>query len=303
MSLLREAVLPALPRRLSDELTSLGRSYPQLEEKISELRLRACRLSSLTLEGKNLQLSTVLTEGEMADALCAYCRGSVYAYTESMKRGYLTLGGGCRVGLAGRGVIEDGRIVGLSEISSMSIRIPRRVPGAEEAAYRLFRRLGGKSGILIYAPPGVGKTTVLRELALRLSSGKGAMRVALVDSRGELDAGQLSRGCLVDILRDHPKASGIEIAARTLSPEVILCDEIGSREDVEAILAVQAAGVPLIATAHADSLASLRREAGLPRLFSAGVFGAALGIMRDREGVYHYTETVTHADDESLCVL
>ncbi len=303
MSTLREIVLPALPSRLGEELSRLARTCPGIEERISELRLRVGRLASLTLDGRNIQLATVLSESEMTEALRAYCRGSVYAYAESIRQGYLTLRGGCRIGLAGRAVTEGGRIVGISEITSMSIRLARRFPGAEKAAYRLFFRLGGRSGILIYAPPGVGKTTVLRELALRLSSGRGALRVAIVDSRGELDAGQLSSGCLVDVLRGHPKGAGIEMAIRTLSPEVILCDEIGSLEDVEAILAVQHAGVPLIATAHADSLAALRAEAGIPRLFAAGVFGGALGIKREESG-YRYTETLLDGEEAgTLCVL
>lgn len=301
MDALRDLILPALPARLGGELYRLAESYSGLTERLSELRVRVGRLASLTVDGRNLPLSTVLSESEMSDALRTFCRGSVYAYTESMREGYITLPLGCRVGLSGRAIVEGGRVVGLGEVSSMSVRLARRVPGAEEVAYDFFCRLGGRSGLLIYAPPGVGKTTALRELGRRLSSGPRALRVAVIDSRGELDAGQFSRGCLVDVLRGYPKGAGIETAIRTLSPEVILCDEIGSREDAEAILSVQYAGVPLIATAHAESLRDIRAETSLLRLFSAGVFGGALGLSRDAEGEYHYTETVLRGEGE-LCV-
>ena len=302
MDALTDLILPAFPERLSAELRRLAESYGGLLDRITELRVRVGRLSSVTVDGRNLPLSTVLCRDEMSLALRHFCGGSVYAHAESIRQGYIALPLGCRVGISGRAVVEGGRVTGISEISSMSVRIARRVPGAEAAAYALFRRLGCRSGILIYAPPGGGKTTVLRELGRRLSSGKGALRVAVIDSRGELDAGQFSRGCLVDVLSGYPKGAGIETAIRTLSPEVIICDEIGSREDAESILSVQYAGVPLIASAHADTLSGIRAETSLMRLFSAGVFGAALGLSRDSTGAYCYTETILGGEGEPICV-
>lgn len=106
------------------------------------------------------------------------------------------------------------------------------------------------------------------------------MRVALVDCRGELSCGEYGRGALIDILLGYPKAVGIEQAVRTLSPEVVLVDEIGSRREAEAILDVSGCGIPLVATAHAATAGELCRRSAVRPLLRAGIFGSLLGLRR-----------------------
>ena len=129
----------------------------------------------------------------------------------------------------------------------------------------------------------VGKTTLIRDLAAQISGGSFPRRVALIDTRGELYIRRLFVGCLVDVLHGYPRAKGIEIATRTLSPEVIFCDEIGSAEEARAILGAQNSGVPLIATAHADGREALFRRPNIRLLYENGIFRYYIGVRRNPE--------------------
>ena len=147
-----------------------------------------------------------------------------------------------------------------------------------------FRKIQRTVKIFRHKCPGVGKTTLLRDLCRRLSTGEGAKRVAVIDSRGEL-SGDYGRCALVDVLFGYPKAEAIEIAVRTLSPEVVAVDEIASRREAEAVLAVAGGGVPLIATTHASGLAEALARPAVKPLWRAGIFRLAVGLRREGERV------------------
>ena len=271
-----------LPPALAAEIEAIARRE-DLYTHLNEIRLRAFRCASLVVAGRNRPLSTVLSQEELSALLVACCRGSVYAYRDSLAEGYLDLGGGVRVGVAGRALTEEGRVTGVVDITSLVFRIPTSVYGAADEAYRAFCEAGRQGGLLIFSPPGVGKTTLLRDLCRQLSTGKEALRVAIVDSRGELSSLEYGHGALIDILAGYPKAAAIELAVRTLSPEVIVVDELGSRREVEAILGVAASGVPLVASVHGACLTEVLARPALRPLFAAGTFSVALGLTR-REG-------------------
>lgn len=277
-----QRLLSALPNRLMREIYRVEKTVGGIEDRLSEIRMRRSRPASLTLRDKNLVLPISCTEEELSDALSVFCQGSLYAFRDTLTEGFVTTKDGYRVGIAARAVTDGGRVTGLREVTGLCIRIHHTVKGAGDAAHDLFFRLGGRCGILVYSSPGVGKTTLLRDLAVRLSSGKTPLRVAVIDERGELST---EGGVLLDVLVGFPKPIGIGIALRTLSPEVILCDEIGNEREAAAILEMQNAGVPLIATAHASSFAEVLRRPPLKRLIDGGVFRGFLLLSRTENGV------------------
>lgn len=286
-----------LPPWLTDAL--LGGGYRG--GVVEEIRLRAGREASLTVGGENLMTSVMLTGEELTAILIHLCGGSLYAFDQTIREGYVTLPGGIRVGVAGRAVCEEGKIIGVCEITGLCIRLPHvhRAVGGEIC--RLLRRLNGGEtaprGILIYAPPGEGKTTLLRGVAVELAGGTGQppLRTVVVDTRGELGFEAVGRGLCLDVLRGYPRARGVEIATRTLSAQVILCDEIGDTEEAMSLVSAHHGGVPLVATAHGGTVDELLRRTGLRLLHEAGLFGAYVGIRRDGRGGFVYRVTTGEA--------
>ena len=290
-------LFPCLPPHLCRVLAQMQESNADFDARLTELRLCADCNVSLSLDGRNHLLPVCLTKQELSTVFEKMCDNSVYAHTESLRMGYLHAFG-FRVGVAGRVVVEGGRILTLTDVSSLCVRIPHHVPGAGEAAARVFSEMGAREGLLIYSPPGVGKTTLLRDLAYTLSRGEDARRVALIDTRAELYGEDAPPTLQIDVLRDAPIAEGIAMATRTLSPEVIICDEIGSEAEAAAILSVIGCGVPIIASAHGDSVQTIARRPPMRRLLQSGVFGAAVGIARSGDG---YTYPVSYFEEWQRC--
>ena len=281
---LYERLLSLLPLSVGAAIREAEGAVPDLPGRLMEVRLRAGRYAALTLPEGNRLLPVTVGAEELAALVTSLCRGSVYAYREELCEGYLDAGDGIRVGVAGRCVSGGGGTLAVTDVSSLVFRLPHTVPTAGEEAERLFRARGG-CGMLVFSPPAVGKTTLLRDLARRLSEGAPPYRVALIDCRGELSLGPYGRRAMVDILRSYPKAEGITQAVRTLAPEVVMVDEVGTRGEAEAILGAATAGVPLVATVHARTLwEALTRSAVVP-LLRAEVFSVILGLFRTEGGV------------------
>ena len=278
------SVFPLLPERLRREIDAVRRSSDGFDDALREIRMHAGRLSHLVLGDRTTPLSVLLSGEELTGFVRTVSGGSLYAYADRLSEGYLPLPDGSRAGIAGDFVCDGGRIVGVRAITSVVIRVARAVPGAGELAERVFRRMERARGLLIFSPPGGGKTTVLRDLGVRLSTGARPLKTAIVDCRGELSGDWYGRGACVDLLTGCGKGEGISIATRTLSPDVILVDEIGGKEEVDAVLAVQSGGVPIVATVHGNSLPHLCSASSVAPLIRAGIFGAFVGIERDERG-------------------
>ena len=291
---LPHAVMRALPYRLSDEIRRTG--YPVIEE----IRMRAGRRCSLVVSGRNIMLDTLLEPKELSDILEGMCQGSLYAFSDTINQGYISLPDGVRVGVCGRAGCEGNKIIGIYEVTSLSVRIPHKARPVGGEICRLIHSFNCTSGVLIYSPPGVGKTTLLRSVATMLASGewesgRDPLRTVVIDTRGELAfASEGSELCL-DVLSGYPRRQGIEIATRCLNAEVIICDEIGDYEEAMALVASHNCGVPLVASAHAENVTQLLSRTGLRLLHEARIFGAYAGIHRDGRGGFRYDITM-HSD-------
>ncbi|MBQ8716695.1 MAG: hypothetical protein IJY43_02465 [Clostridia bacterium] len=281
--LLPSVLALALPKRLCLEVE---KSVPA-GDVIEELRLRRGRCASLTVSGRNLRLSTILSGMEMDDILLRFCEGSLYAHSETIVQGYLTLKGGIRVGVCGRAGVTSGDVTGVSQVASFSIRIPPTAPPGGEGIARLLHRFSLTRGVLIYAPPAVGKTTLLRTVAARMAGGERPLRVAVVDTRGELGYSLSSPALLIDLLSGYPRGVGLSIASRTLSAQLIVCDEIGDLNEAREIVEAHNCGVPLLASAHAADVRELLARPGMRLLHEARCFGAYVGLSR-RLGSFDY---------------
>ena len=277
-------VLRRLPERLFREIERTRRSSDGFDDALREIRMHADRLSFLVIGARTAALPVALTEEELTGFVRSVSGGSLYAYGDCLCEGYLPLPGGSRAGIAGEFFTEGGRIAGIRRIRTVVIRPARAVPGAGALAERVFRRMGCRRGVLLFSPPGCGKTTALRDLGARLSTGSRPLRTVIVDCRGELSGDWYGRGACVDILTGCGKAEGIAVATRTLSPDVILVDEIGGAEEVGAILSVQSGGVPIVATVHGNALPDLFAFSPVAPLIRAGIFGGFIGIRRESGG-------------------
>ena len=275
-----DQIRPYLPYgicfEIEEALKDLG---GQEAARIEEIRLRSGRRVCLTVgykgERKNLPLSTVMGEDELFDILNRMCGGSMYAYSESIIRGYVALDGGIRVGVCGRASVEDGTIIGVRRISALNVRLSCGVQESDRRICSIIRSAAcNGEGTLIYSPPAQGKTTLLRSLAFSLSQ---SMRVALVDTREEFGGCFEGELLSLDILSGYPKAEGIRIATAFMNPELIICDEIGA-EEAAAIAEAQNCGVPLLASTHGKSCEGILRRKGMRMLHDAGVFGLYIGI-------------------------
>lgn len=281
--LLPSVIESALPPRLCREIETCVPAGEQIEE----LRLRRFRCASVTVSGRNIPLATVLSGVEMDELLLALCEGSLYAHSETVCEGYVALKGGIRVGVCGRAGVLGERVTGVSEISAVSVRIPHAAPPVGEEIARLLRRLQLTRGVLLYAPPAMGKTTVLRSVAARMAGGDAPLRVAVVDTRGELSFSLGSPKLLIDLLSGYPRGLGISIAARTLSAQLIVCDEIGDLKEAKEIVEAHSCGVPLLASAHAADVEELLARPGLRLLHEARCFGAYVRVIR-RAGAFSF---------------
>lgn len=265
-----ERISALFPAQLAREIEALSRG-----RRISEIRIRRTGRSSVVAFGSSLGLS-FSAEKYIDDIFMSVCRGTPYAYRDSILKGFVPLPNGVRVGVAGRARYEGEKLVGITDISSLIFRIPAEKCDFSDEIFEIWRRSRG--GLLVFSAPGGGKTTALRSLARSISTGTEARRVALVDEREEIFSDELSHG-EIDVLSGYRRAYGISLATRTLNPEVIITDEIAP-EDAEAILKCANSGVPIIASAHAGDIRELMRRADIERLVERGVFGSFAYVTR-----------------------
>jgi len=273
-------------RHFSPETASrILRKASLFGSRLSEIRVYKNSSVVLVCAGKNIPTSILIDESEFNGIVASLCDNSLYAHSDTMRDGFIYTKDGLRAGVCGRAVLENGKISVLSEITSLCIRIPNRYPGTADDLLPYILGDGCLNGMLICSPPGIGKTTVLRELAVCLSETTLALRVGIVDTRFEIGYGLSGRS--MDIFSGYPRAIGIDIALRTMAPQILICDEIYGAEDSEAVFRCKNAGVAMIASAHAGSLKEVTEKAELNPLFESGVFHTVVFLFRESGTVRH----------------
>ena len=278
----------ALCGKIGDCLHALP---PEVKNSAQEIRLRAGRPVSLCCTGGIyfLGMSGRLTRCPAEECLTAtkedldgsfknICGYSVYSHENEIRNGYITVYGGHRVGICGTAVFKDGNVCGMKDISSINVRVAREVIGCADAIMaELKSSLSG--GLLLAGAPSSGKTTILRDIARQLSCGENgeSKKVTVVDERGEiagtyLGVPQNDLGPCCDVLDGYPKAGGIMQAIRALSPQFIVCDELGTQAEASAVEQSLNAGAAVVASIHAGSIEELLKRRQAAGLLRTGAF-------------------------------
>lgn len=283
------AVLPSALRRAA---LLEPKEHQALAE---EFRLRTGYPMTILLPEGEVDTGVPVEQGDLETLCNLATEFSRYAASETLRRGYLSIRGGGRVGLCGSAVMKADACTNLRDFSSASVRIAREKRGiGKDVAPKLFRD-GRFRSTLILSPPGGGKTTLLRDLVRCLSTGietEAGLRVSLADERGEVavlyqGVAQMDVGPRTDVLDSCPKAAAIPMLLRAMNPQVIAVDEITVREDLRAMAMAANCGVGLLATIHAVSVEELLRKPLYAELLEAHVFSLAVLICR-REGERFY---------------
>ena len=298
--------LRAVTRVLSRDIC-----YNINENTIEEIRIRVDRPVILKYpEGKEDILDHVVTQNEILNILQSLCNNSIYSYQSQICDGYITLKGGHRVGITGNVAMKDGKITNVNYVSSLNFRIAREIIGASDEIFKeVITRINSQNNFknsnndtsnleinntLIVSKPGCGKTTVLRDLVRNISNM--GFTVSLIDERGEIASmykgiPQNDIGLRTDVMDNVTKSLGMKIAVRTMAPQVIVADEIGTDGDLEAINYGICSGVKGIFTAHGSDISELRQNETLNKLYEEKLFKRIIFLEnRGKMGKVYYLD-------------
>lgn len=271
----REEILRYFPQNIYNLLNDTMSKNNQIEENLQEIRIRCKKPIILKLRQADIVIEYNVEQTEILQTLERLCNNSIYAYKNQICEGFLTVKGGHRVGITGTAVVENDKVINLKYVTSLNFRIAREVLGCSNQIFeQIFDRENNSIyTTLIVSPPGMGKTTMLRDIIRKISNGNPAINFkgktcSVVDERGEIAAmyqgiPQNDVGIRTDVVENISKAKGMKMLIRSMAPEVIACDEIGSREDVEAIGEAISSGVKGVFTMHGKTLEDIKNNSGI----------------------------------------
>lgn len=276
-----ESLLSFLPDRMK---LSIGRVNNDILNTLEEIRIRICQPVILLTNTQELFLKDASTNTfyvpdtvELKEILERITKSSFYAYLDDIKNGFVTVEGGHRVGICGRGVMKNGTIGNIKDISFLNIRIANEKKGISDRLLPQLLENGAVKNTLIISPPQAGKTTLLRDITRNISNTLQRGKVSLIDERGEIAAiyngiPQNDVGIRTDVLTGIPKSEGMILAIRSLSPTVLITDELGSCKEVDAVFTAINSGVRIITTVHGEDETEIRKREDLKPLFQNRVF-------------------------------
>lgn len=303
MKNLSDEIINSLSLNLREKIKNLSNSNLNIEE----IRLRIQKPLILNSNNKDyfynertkdlsLKMDNpyIVTREDVDQTFQIICKYSIHTFMDDITKGFITLRGGHRVGIVGKTIIEEGKVKNIKHISSLNIRVSREIVGcSEKILEHIIRNDNQVNNTLIISPPQCGKTTLLRDIVRNLSNGNkrygfNGTKVALIDERNEISGSylgipQMDVGIRTDIIETCPKDIGIMMLLRSMSPNVIVTDEIGNESEIKALYTALNGGVSLITTVHGDSIEDIQNRNELSKLLDKELFKKII-ILSARKG-------------------
>lgn len=288
-----EEVLSFLPEKIQAKIRENSEDKLQT---IEEIRLRLERPIILKYADGEKVIKYSVNIEEIVSCLQAICENSIYTYQNQIAEGFVTIKGGHRVGISGSGVMEKGKIININHIYSLNFRIARQVIGSGNKVLKYILDVDKNNiyNTLIVSCPGAGKTTIIRDIVRQISTGIKeikflAINVGVVDERGEIaslyrGAPQNEIGIKTDIIDNVPKNLGMKMLIRSMVPKVIVADEIGSNEDIEAIKYAICSGCKGLFTAHGSSFEDISLNPIIKNLIATNIVERIIFLDEENKG-------------------
>lgn len=262
------------------------------EDCLEEIRIRNQKPIILKFNNNEELIKYIVSSEEMVTILQLICENSIYSYQKQISSGFITLQGGHRVGIVGSCVIENNKIININYINSFNFRIARQVIGCSNNILEYILDENSVYNTLIISPPGYGKTTLIRDIVRQVSDGNenfNGITVGIVDERSEIASlykgvPQNDVGIRTDVIENISKSIGIKILVRSMAPKVIIADEIGTSDDIDAINYALCSGCKGIFSAHGSSINDIYRNPILKKLLDSWVFERLIFLDKKKQG-------------------
>ncbi len=297
-----QLIFRALPRKISYFIEN---NLHEHIEEIEEIRIRANKKTIIIYNLNEIIVDYVTTPMDILNTLQVLCDNSIYSYQSQICQGFITILGGHRIGITGSAVMQNGKVININYISSLNFRIAKEIKGISNNVLPKIIDNNEIKTTLIVSPPGYGKTTLLRDLVRNISDN--GFTVSLVDERGEVAAmykgvPQNDVGIRTDVIENVTKSIGMKIAVRTMTPQVIVADEIGTTEDIDAINYAMCSGVKGIFTAHGGNIDEMKKNEILNKLYQQKVFERIIFLekMGKVGKIYKLDKNMNYFDDEKV---
>lgn len=279
-------------------------------QNLEEIRLRAGKPIILKFTNEEKVLQGIIETQDILQTLQNICDNSIYSYQNQICEGFITIKGGHRIGITGSVVISEGKVTNINYISNLNFRIARQIIGCSNNLLEHILDMTNNTiyNTLIISPPGAGKTTILRDAIRRISNGiedigfKGK-NIGVVDERGEIAAmykgvPQNDVGIRTDVLDNIKKSEGMKMVIRSMSPDIIVADEIGNSQDVEAINYSVCCGIKGIFTAHGSSFEDLNLNPSISELIKKQIFERLVFLDKKQKGKIEKVYTLNKINQE-----